>query len=125
MPIVQVDPSGQVLTLTNARGPRRFHAVWLRDNAQDALTRSPGNGQRLIALRDIPPSTRIASARIDAAGALQVQFTPEGKTIAYDPDWLDAHAYDDSPPGERGWLSPEIETWDARLMQNVPCGDFA
>ena len=125
MPTVHVDPPGQVLTLTNARGPRRFHAVWLRDNAQDALTRSPGNGQRLIALRDIPPSTRIASARIDAAGALQVQFTPEGKTIAYDPDWLDAHAYDDSPPAERGWLSPEIETWDARLMQNVPCGDFA
>lgn len=29
---------------------RRFHAIWLRDNAPDAATRSPGNGQRLITL---------------------------------------------------------------------------
>ena len=26
----------------------RFHALWLRDNARDDKTRSPGNGQRLI-----------------------------------------------------------------------------
>ena len=29
------------------------HAVWLRDNAWDDKTRSPGNGQRLITLGDI------------------------------------------------------------------------
>ena len=35
----------------------RFHAMWLRDNALDAETRSPGNGQRLITVLDIPRET--------------------------------------------------------------------
>ena len=39
----------------------RFHALWLRDNARDEKTRSPGNGQRLITILDIPAETRIAA----------------------------------------------------------------
>ena len=35
----------------------RFHALWLRDNALDPETRSPGNGQRLITILDIPRET--------------------------------------------------------------------
>ena len=42
--------------------PHRFHALWLRDNARDENTRSPGNGQRLITILDIPEDTRIAEA---------------------------------------------------------------
>jgi hypothetical protein len=57
--------------------PHRFHAIWLRDNAQDAATRSPGNGQRLITLLDIPRETRIADARWDEGG-LTVRFEPDG-----------------------------------------------
>ena len=40
----------------------RFHAIWLRDNAQDAQTRDPGNGQRLISLADIPTEIAVAGA---------------------------------------------------------------
>ena len=126
MPSVALDPSGTFLTIETATGPYRFHAIWLRDNAQDAETRAPGNGQRLIALRDIPAETRIAAAEISPDGAVQVRFDPEGKTVRFDPAWLEAHAYDRlAGPAVRGWLPDGIETWDAGLMDAVPCGDFA
>lgn len=82
MPSVAIDPSGTFLTLEIATGPHRFHAIWLRDNAQDSVTRAPGNGQRLIALREIPAETRIATAEITPDGALHVRFVPEEKPFA-------------------------------------------
>ena len=47
---------GQVVAVTDHEQAQtaRFHAIWLRDNAPDADTRSPSNGQRLIAIADIP-----------------------------------------------------------------------
>lgn len=125
MPSVTLDPSGTFLALESTTGPHRFHAIWLRDNAQDAETRAPGNGQRLIALRDIPAVTRIAEAEITADGALQVRFVPEDKTVRFDPAWLAAHAYDHPAPTARCWLPDGTQPWDAGLMDAVPCGDFA
>ncbi len=110
---------GAALEVVLAGAPRRFHAVWLRDNAQDAATRSPGNGQRLITLLDIPPDTRIADARW-ADGALSLRFEPEGKVVAFDPDWLLAHAYDKPAPPAAGWTGPHVERWDAGLSGRVP-----
>ena len=58
--------NGRCLTLTDHdTGNRaRFHAVWLRDNAWDEATRAPGNGQRLITLRDIPADLAITGVEI-------------------------------------------------------------
>ena len=123
---VTVDPTGTYLTLETSDGAHRFHAIWLRDNAQDAATRASGNGQRLITLRDIPPETRIAAAGIASDGALEVRFAPEDKTVTFDPAWLRTHAYDQSAPATApGWLSKDIEIWDGGLMDALPCGDFA
>ncbi|MCX4161135.1 MULTISPECIES: gamma-butyrobetaine dioxygenase [Paraburkholderia] len=102
---------------------RRFHAIWLRDNASDASTRAQGNGQRLITLGDISPDTRVASASIDGK-TVWVTFRPGNQEIAYDIQWLAGHAYDGLRPQAPGWTATEIETWDAGLAQNVPCGDF-
>jgi [2-(trimethylamino)ethyl]phosphonate dioxygenase len=123
MPTVTIAPSGEFLTLTTPTSAHRFHAIWLRDNAADPETRAPGNGQRLIALRDIPNDTRIGDAELDG-DSLNVSFEPEGKTIAYDLGWLMANAYDQPELHPRGWTAPEIEPWDAGLMQDVPVGDF-
>ena len=50
-----ISSDNKSITLTWADGTRaRFHAIWLRDNALDAKTRSPENGQRLITILDIP-----------------------------------------------------------------------
>lgn len=121
---VSVEANGAHLVLSTPRGRLRFHAIWLRDNAMDPQTRAPGNGQRLVALRDIPASISIMEAMIDEAGMLQIRFAPENKAVAFDPAWLEANAYDRPQGRSRGWLAPEIEPWDCALMNSVPTGDF-
>ena len=69
---------GEAVALTFAGGSsKRFHAIWLRDNAWDEATRAPGNGQRLITLGDIPANTRISATSIDA-GKLYVTLPARG-----------------------------------------------
>lgn len=120
---VSVDPTGNSLRLTSAELNARFHALWLRDNAWDEQTRAPGNGQRLITLKDIPPDTAIADARIDEQ-RLFVNFSPEHRVIEYDINWLADNAYDKPAPGERGWTASGIKTWDDSLMPSIPAGDY-
>nr|WP_298249654.1 TauD/TfdA family dioxygenase [uncultured Halomonas sp.] len=116
--------NGQAVLLTFHQGEqRRFHGIWLRDNAQDAATRSPDNGQRLISLADIPASLRLTEARIEA-GRLIVAMAPEAQEFAYDGAWLWKHAYDREPPSRRGWLDTRTETWDASLAKRLPSADI-
>ncbi|ATG44416.1 gamma-butyrobetaine dioxygenase [Phaeobacter sp. LSS9] len=124
MPTVTIAPAGDYLTLSLGTSELRFHAIWLRDNASDPETRAEANGQRLIALRDIPADTTIAEATLEG-GSLKVQFAPENKNVAYDLSWLEAHAYDRAACDDAGWLADGVETWDAGLMDGVPTGDFA
>ncbi len=123
-PKVSIGPQGQFLTLTTAGRSARFHAIWLRDNAWDEDTRALGNGQRLIALRDIPAGTKIGAASINA-NQLEVRFEPEGKTVHFDLSWLMENCYDQPLPTQRGWLGPRIRPWNSDLMGDVPVGDFA
>lgn len=114
---------GTVLTLHSGGGSTRFHAIWLRDNAQDAGTRAAGNGQRLIALRDIPSDTRIIAAVVEG-DILNVTFAPEDKTLAFSLAWLEAHAYDVPGARVRGRLSDEVTSWNSTLQDNVPTGHY-
>ncbi|MCV2867305.1 TauD/TfdA family dioxygenase [Defluviimonas sp. WL0002] len=120
---VSVSADGGFLTVAEGGRSARFHAIWLRDNAWDAQTRAPGNGQRLITLADIPKDTRIATAAVSGP-SLRVTFAPEGKSVDYDRDWLFRHSYDRTQQSQPGWTAPGIETWDSGLMGNVPTGDF-
>ncbi len=119
----ELNEDGRYLTLRSADRSARFHTIWLRDNAQDAETRAPDNGQRLIALRDIPEQTLIRSAQT-AGKTLSVTFMPEDKTVTFDADWLLHHAYDLPNIRAPGWKKPEIETWDSCLTEQVPHADF-
>lgn len=118
-----LDQDGSVLTLHTQENTLRFHAIWLRDNAPDPDTRAPGNGQRLIALRDIPSDTHITAASV-AGEQLTVTFAPENKTVSYQLNWLMMHAYDKAAPTANGWLSDEVSPWDATLQADVPTGQF-
>ena len=111
--------NGVAVELSLGGKRHRFHALWLRDNARDETTRSPGNGQRLITILDIPANTRIAQASAEN-GTLSLRFEPEGKTIAYDAGWLASHAYDRNEKQEPGWTGPQVERWDSRLLNHVP-----
>ena len=109
---------GAALEIRLAGRALRFHALWLRDNATDPATRSPANGQRLITLLDIPRDTRISHASW-RDGSLALRFEPEGKEVAYNPDWLRAHAYDLPAPPAAGWTGAEIRRWDAVKAEEV------
>ena len=102
----------------------RFHALWLRDNARDDTTRSPGNGQRLITILDIPAETMIAEAKA-VGGTLSLRFEPEGRSIDFDGGWLARHAYDRHETRPPGWTGKEIERWDSRLLNSIPSESWA
>lgn len=123
MTSVTLSPNGDFLTLDLNGQSRRFHAIWLRDNAQDAETRAPGNGQRLVALRDIPAATKLVGAEV-AEDILRVSFAPEDKIVDFDLSWLAANAYDKPAPAEMGWLDETVTPWNSSLMSDVPVGDF-
>ncbi|MBI6629438.1 2-trimethylaminoethylphosphonate dioxygenase [Pontibaca salina] len=120
---VTIAPEGNFITLKAGERTARFHAIWLRDNAWDEATRAPANGQRLIALRDIPAETRVSAAKADGQ-RLTLTFAPENKTVEYDVDWLMQSRYDRPQETGAGWTGEGIETWDSGLMARVPQGDF-
>ena len=120
---VEILDDGRAISLALEGGSRlRFHAIWLRDNAWDEGTRAPGNGQRLITIADIPSQIRISAAGVEG-NTLSLTFAPEGKTIAFDLTWLQAHSYDQGMARAAGWTAPEIELWDAGLA-HIPSASF-
>ena len=119
---VTVEPGGTVVQLCLGNEIMRFHAIWLRDNAQDDETRDQTNGQRLIALKEIPSETWVSDARVEA-DSLVITFKPENKVVRYDFDWLMENNYDEVKNLKRGWISQDHETWDSDLAF-VPSCDF-
>ena len=118
-----LNEDGGFLSLVEGESRTRFHAIWLRDNAWDAETRSADNGQRLITLRDIPKETIISSASLSGS-TLKITFSPENKSVGYDTGWLLQNAYDQSGTTQSGWTRPGVETWGSDLMANIPVADF-
>ena len=88
MASLTIDSSGAFLTLTTSTKALRFDSIWLRDNAGDPETRAAGNGQRLVALRDIPAGTHIADGeligvRFNSRSLAAVTDVPFDKMAAY------------------------------------------
>ena len=119
---VTVETGGTVVKLCLGKETMRFHSIWLRDNAQDDETRDQINGQRLIALNQIPRETWVSDARVDA-DSLVITFKPENKVIRYDFEWLMENKYDEVKNLKRGWIPQDYETWDSDL-KFVPSCDF-
>ena len=119
---VTVETGGTVVKLCLGKETMRFHSIWLRDNAQDDETRDQINGQRLIALNQIPRETWVSDARVDA-DSLVITFKPENKVIRYDFEWLMENNYDEVKNLKRGWILQDYETWDSDL-KFIPSCDF-
>ena len=118
-----LEDQGQILRLTGDSCDLRFHGVWLRDNAQDAATRDPGNGQRLITLADLPDDCGLSDAKVDG-GAVHVTFAADGKQVVFDANWLGCHAYDRAQDHTLGRLPEHAEGWGHRLNTAVPIADL-
>ncbi len=102
----------------------RFHALWLRDNAQDPETRDLANGQRLITLQQLPETILLTEASLQSE-ALQLLFQPEDKHIRFDGTWLRERIYD--RPGEGGGpkVSDAVQTWDHDFDPGLVTEDYA
>lgn len=114
---------GRAVELSFGARNARFHALWLRDNALDAETRSPTNGQRLITVLDIPAETRIVQTKVGTSGDLEVVFAPEQRSVSFPAEWLAARVYDQALDRVPGWTGPATERWDAKLQSHVPTAD--
>jgi gamma-butyrobetaine dioxygenase len=115
---------GEAVELVWSDGLRaRFHAIWLRDNALDATTRSPGNGQRLITVLDIDPATRVAEAQVTGEG-LRLAFAPRAHEATYPTAWLRGRIYDREAPQRPGWTGPGVTLWDGALQAHAPTGSY-
>lgn len=115
---VKASSDGQEIHLTANGQTARFHAIWLRDNAQDPATRSPGNGQRLITMADLPADTSIRAAVIED-DKLNLAFGPDDKRVQYSVAWLMQHAYD-RPHMSGPALPDHAENWGGELNASVP-----
>ena len=115
-----IDGGAAVELTWTSKQKARFHALWLRDNAQDGATRSSSNGQRLITILDIPAATTLSAAEISGPGDLTVTFAPEGKSVSFPEAWLSRHVYDRKAAHRPGWVGREIETWDGTLQAKTP-----
>jgi len=111
---------GRAVELSFGGQNARFHALWLRDNALDAETRSPTNGQRLVTILDIPSATRIVGTQIGKTGDLEVTFAPEQRRATFPADWLAQRVYDKPAESSLGWTGPAVERWDGALQTHIP-----
>ena len=60
-----LDVDAEMVTVELADGPARFHALWLRDNAQDEASRH-GNDQRLFDVTDLAEAVTVVTAEVVA-----------------------------------------------------------
>ncbi len=117
--------SGQVLGVVWGGGrSARYHAIWLRDNALDADSLDPGNGQRLISILDLPVEVVIESATVNQRSDLELLMMPEGKHLTFTGSWLWQHRYDVQRQLQAGWVDPRIRLWEGELPPDVPTADF-
>ena len=111
-PILQAGTDGSFITVFWPGGASsRYHAVWLRDHGQDAASRDPGNGQKMLSATDIPADLRIRDATLSGP-RLEVSFD-DGSLTWLDIDWLHRHAYD--RPADETLIPRERKTWGGDL----------
>ena len=113
---IKVIDSGKSIILQRADGSTlRYHSTWLRDNALDPKTRDIKNGQRLIALSDIPIDTRVKYATLDSKGEnISLTFSPESKKVSFSTSWLEMYAYDDCVRAGQA-ADPSFDPMDCHL----------
>lgn len=99
----------------------RFHAFWLRDNADDPTRRDPGNGQKLVTFQALNLDETLTGATLQPGGeAVLVQFANSTDQCQFSARWLQAHAYDHADPTTSVWLPADMETWAGILPDQLP-----
>jgi len=119
---IKIIDSGKAIILSRKDGSRlRYHATWLRDNANDPKTRDKNNGQRLISVSDIPVNSYVKSASLDKKGKnITLNFLPKKKQIRFSASWLEKNVYDKKQNNSKVWIHPDLKTWSKATLKRVP-----
>ena len=119
---IKIIDSGKAIILSRKDGSRiRYHATWLRDNANDPQTRDKNNGQRLISVSDIPVNSYVKSASLDKKGKnITLNFLPKKKQIRFSASWLEKNVYDKKQNNSKVWIHPDLKTWSKATLKRVP-----
>ncbi|MEO5974789.1 MAG: gamma-butyrobetaine dioxygenase [Ilumatobacteraceae bacterium] len=115
--------SGAVVNIGWSNGvTARFHAIWLRDNSLDPSTRNASNGQRLVTIGDISPSTSVSQIEIhENERGVAMMFAPDGLNSDFSSHWMLDNRYDklmSRADHKSGWISYRHETWMNSSMQD-------
>ena len=119
---IKIIDSGKAIILSRKDGSRlRYHATWLRDNANDPKTRDKNNGQRLISVSDIPVNSYIKSASLDKKGKnITLNFLPKKKQIRFSASWLEKNVYDKRQNNSKVWIHQDLKTWSKTSLKHIP-----
>lgn len=113
------EAGGRVLRLVWSDGrTSRYHAIWLRDNAADPGNLNLETREQSRDVTAIPEAISVASAEIDAAGALSVVWAPGAVRSRFHPGWLYAHDYTNSPRPDDAAIAPAF--WDGASQPEPP-----
>jgi gamma-butyrobetaine hydroxylase len=124
--VADIEAAGRIVRLGFSDGKQaRFHAIWLRDNAQDAETRDPGNGQRLITIEDVPADIAVATALPASCGGVSIRFEPGGHTCLFDAGWLQTNRYDVEQQTPAGRVPEHCQVWSSAAQNQLEAHDFA
>lgn len=98
----------------------RYHALWLRDNADDPANFDPVSGQRLHSVAELDPLITVRQASVEANG-LSLVFS-DGRESAASFTFLRQHNY--CAPRQRERHLPERTPWTATLRPDSLISDF-
>ncbi|MGM8932540.1 TauD/TfdA family dioxygenase [Salinicola halophyticus] len=101
--ITAIDHDPRTLSVTWQDGCQsRYHSIWLRENAADDSTVNPATRERILDLSRLEAWPTIEHAKLEANGAITIDFLPERRRLSFHPGWLRAHDYanlvDHDPP---------------------------
>ncbi|WP_083627864.1 TauD/TfdA family dioxygenase [Salinicola sp. MH3R3-1] len=92
--ITAIDHDPQILNVTWQDGSQsRYHSIWLRENAADDSTVNPATRERILDLSRLEAWPTIEHAKLEANGAITIDFLPERRRLSFHPGWLRAHDY--------------------------------
>ena len=121
---VASEDQGRVLRLEWSDGrTSRYHAIWLRDNASDSDNLNLETREQNTDVTAVPLDVRIAEARVDEAGALEIGWSVGSARSRFHPGWLHVHDYSNGSRPDDVAVAPQL--WDAESLPEPPSFDGA
>ena len=121
VPLAAAEPDGRFVALRWADGAElRVFDLWLRENFVGVGGINPDTREGTVDPAQLTDDITLADVRVDADGALTVDFSPEQITARYHPGWL--HHVAAGSQRAASWL-PDPLVWTTHELSAPPTHD--